>query len=208
MLAVKNIVEVLENDMAFQGLSQNCERRLFNSCLSVSPSTWNNSAFTGRIFMKLDIRVFFENMSTKFKFFFLNLRRITVILYEDLCALVVISRWILLRMTNFEEETEKIKHILRSVFFRKSFPLWDHVEKYDSAGQHTGGNVTRRKKMRFVWRMTKERKHTRTHTIIILILFDFHGNNGTRTRLNVTLYVQCLSYSCSGDVYETLRWCK
>jgi hypothetical protein len=29
---------------------------------------WNNSASTGRIFMKFDIRVFFENLSRKFKF--------------------------------------------------------------------------------------------------------------------------------------------
>ena len=57
---------MLENDMAFQGPSQNCEKRLFNpSCLSVSPSAWNNSAFTGRIFMKLDIGVFFRKYVDK-----------------------------------------------------------------------------------------------------------------------------------------------
>ena len=36
-------------------------------CLSVRPSTWNNSAPTGRICMKFDIWVFFQNLSIKFK---------------------------------------------------------------------------------------------------------------------------------------------
>jgi hypothetical protein len=40
----------------FQSRSQNCEKRLLSlSCLYVCPSAWNNSAPTGRIFMKFDI---------------------------------------------------------------------------------------------------------------------------------------------------------
>ena len=46
------------------------------SCLSVRPSVcrsvrlsdWKNSAPIGRMFMKFDIRIFFENLSKKFKF--------------------------------------------------------------------------------------------------------------------------------------------
>ena len=34
----------------------------------VCPSTWNNSAPTGRICMKFDIRVFFEKLSRKLEF--------------------------------------------------------------------------------------------------------------------------------------------
>jgi hypothetical protein len=68
-LVAINIVEVLEYDMAFQGPAQNCERQLFNSsCLSVSPSARNNSAFTGEIFVKLDFRVVFENISIRIEF--------------------------------------------------------------------------------------------------------------------------------------------
>ena len=49
----------------FEGRSQNCEKWLLaSSCLSV----WNNSAPTGRIFMKFYIWVFLENLSRKFKF--------------------------------------------------------------------------------------------------------------------------------------------
>jgi len=41
----------------------------FVTSLSLSgPSAWNNSATTGRIFMKFDILVFFENLSSKFKY--------------------------------------------------------------------------------------------------------------------------------------------
>ena len=36
--------------------------------MSVRPSAWNNSAPTGRIFTKIDILLFFENLSRKFKF--------------------------------------------------------------------------------------------------------------------------------------------
>jgi hypothetical protein len=34
-------------------------------CLSACPSSWKTSAPTGRIFMKLNIRLFFENLSKK-----------------------------------------------------------------------------------------------------------------------------------------------
>jgi len=37
-------------------------------CLSVRPPAWNNLAPTKRIVMKVDIWVFFENLSRKFKF--------------------------------------------------------------------------------------------------------------------------------------------
>jgi hypothetical protein len=41
--------------------------KLASSCLSVLLSAWNNSAPTGRTFMKLGIWVFFENLAWKFK---------------------------------------------------------------------------------------------------------------------------------------------
>jgi len=59
-------------------------------CLSVRPSVrmsvlqsaWNNSAPVGRIFMKFDICVFFENLARKFKFH-LNWTRIRNTVHED-----------------------------------------------------------------------------------------------------------------------------
>ena len=43
-------------------------RFVVSVCPSVRPSAWNNSAPTGRIFMKFDIWIFFENLSKKFNF--------------------------------------------------------------------------------------------------------------------------------------------
>ena len=41
------------NSVDFQARLENCEKLLsVASCLSVRPSSWNNSAPTGRIFMK------------------------------------------------------------------------------------------------------------------------------------------------------------
>ena len=55
--------------MIFKALSQNFERRLLGSLYpSVCPSAWKNSASTVRIFFKLDIWEFIENLSGKFKF--------------------------------------------------------------------------------------------------------------------------------------------
>jgi hypothetical protein len=41
-------------------------RKATVSFMSVDLSAWNNSAATGRIFMKFDIGGFFENLSRKF----------------------------------------------------------------------------------------------------------------------------------------------
>ena len=53
----------------------------------------------GRIFVKFDIRVFFENMSRKFKFL-LKLTKIMGTLHEDQYTFLIIIRSVLLRMTN------------------------------------------------------------------------------------------------------------
>jgi len=50
--------------------SQNFDKRLLalsclSICQSVCLSAWNNSAPTGQIFMKFDIRIFFEHLSRK-----------------------------------------------------------------------------------------------------------------------------------------------
>ena len=85
--------------------------------LFVRPSTWNNSAPTGWIFMKFDIWVFCETVSRKFKFVE-NLTRITDTLHEDKCKLMIISQWNLLRMRFQTRVVKKIKtHILYAVDF-------------------------------------------------------------------------------------------
>jgi hypothetical protein len=54
--------------------------------------------------MKFDIRVFFENLSSKFVFD-QNLTRIMGTLREDLCTFMIISGKILLRMKNVSEKS-------------------------------------------------------------------------------------------------------
>jgi hypothetical protein len=54
----------------FWARSQNCENRLLaSSCSFVRPSFWNNSAPTGRIFMKFDIWGLFSKICQEFKFY-------------------------------------------------------------------------------------------------------------------------------------------
>jgi len=94
----------LQQNVVYRAHSQICDKRLFaSSCLSVRkyvrPSAWNNSAPTGRIFIKFDIWVFLENLSRKFNFHS-NLTKITGTLHEDRYTFLIIYRLILPRMRN------------------------------------------------------------------------------------------------------------
>jgi hypothetical protein len=74
----------------------------------------------------------------------IKIRKIAGILHEALCTLMIISRWILLRMSIIPDKVvEKIKtHIVCSItFFRKSCPLWDNVEDNVTARQATDDNI-------------------------------------------------------------------
>jgi hypothetical protein len=109
-----------------------CKKRLlFSSCLSVCPTTCNNSTATGRVFIKLVIWVFFENMPRKFKFHW-NQTRITGTLHEDKHTFLIISRPILLKLRNVSDKNfiEIQTHISCSIkLFRKSFRLWNNAKK-------------------------------------------------------------------------------
>jgi hypothetical protein len=64
------------------------KRLLHSSCLSVRPTAWNNSALTGRIFIRSDTwAFFFLNLVRKFKSHS-NLTRITGNLYEDIFTFI------------------------------------------------------------------------------------------------------------------------
>jgi len=72
--------------------------------MSVRPSAWNNSAPTGRIFIKFDIRGFFENLLRNFKFHE-NRKRVKGTLHEDRYTFLIISRSLLLRMRNVSDKS-------------------------------------------------------------------------------------------------------
>ena len=91
-----------------------------NYLLHVRPSSWNNLAPTGQIFMKFIMWVFFENLSRKCKVY-LNLTRIAVILYEDQYTFFILSCSGLLRMRNVSDKScrgnEKTHFIIFFFFF-------------------------------------------------------------------------------------------
>jgi hypothetical protein len=123
-------------------------KALASLCLSVRPSVrlsaWSNSSPTGRIFIKFDIWVFFENLSRKFKFHE-NVTRIKGTWHEAEYIFLIISRSILLRMRNVSDKhcrESQNTHFVFSNFFRKPCRLRDNVQKYCRAGQATDDNMT------------------------------------------------------------------
>jgi hypothetical protein len=81
----------------FEALLQNSEKWLLAwPYLSVYPSSWNNSAATGRIFMRFCIWAFFEKLSRKFKLYW-NLTRIADTLHS-----FIISKYLALFLTEWE----------------------------------------------------------------------------------------------------------
>jgi hypothetical protein len=157
--------------------------------LSLCPSAWNNSAFTGRIFIKFDILIFFENRSRKFKFYY-NLKRKMCSLHEDQYTFMIKPRSVFLRMRNVSDRIcREIKtHILCSVFF---FP--EIVQFTSECGkiywipQATENNIIRRKHVA-CW-INFYCRHTPT------ICKSYCFPTATMiagTRLNVTLYLHCL----------------
>ena len=91
------------------------------------PSAWNNSALTGRIFMKFDIWVFLEYLSRKFKFH-------SDALHEDLCKCKTVSRCILLRIGNISDkiwrENQNAFYVQQLLFAPENRALYEIVWKY------------------------------------------------------------------------------
>ena len=83
---------------------------------------------------------------------------------------------------------EKIKaHILYSInLFRKSFRLWENVDKYCRAGQATDDNVEHAHCMLDTWGYKDTLRICNTYCFPTAAVV-------ARTRLNVPLHVQCLS---------------
>jgi len=113
--------------------------------MSVRLSARNSSARTGRVFIKLYIWLFFENMSPKFRYH-QNPTRITstvrpTYICEHTCY---IARFILGWESFQTRVVEKIKTYLlyySITLFFKSCHLCDNVQKYCTAGQVTDDNT-------------------------------------------------------------------
>ena len=97
-------------------IAKNCEGRLLASPRqSVCPSDWNNSAPTGRIFMKFSTWVLFGKSVEKIQVLFLkNVKNSGHCIRRPM----YISLWILPRMTDVSDIREEIKtYIWRSVTY-------------------------------------------------------------------------------------------
>jgi hypothetical protein len=93
--------------------------------MSVRLSTRNNSAPTGRILIEIDIWVFFEYLSRKFKFYW-NLTRIKNTVPEDQNIMSITSRSVLLRIRNILDENywgNQNTHFMFNNVFSKNLPF-------------------------------------------------------------------------------------
>ena len=90
--------------MLFLGAFAKLRKATISFVMSVRPSAWNNSTPTGRIFLKFEICVLFENRLGKFRFH-QNLTRITGTIRADQYTFLIISRSILLRMRNVSDKS-------------------------------------------------------------------------------------------------------
>jgi hypothetical protein len=157
-------------------------------------STWNNTAPTGRIFMKFDIWVFFDNLPRKSMLHWNRTGNMGTV-YEDQYTFLTISRSVLLRMRNVSDKfAEKIKtHILCSVTcFPKSCRVWGNVERYCTGGHAIDENMAH---AHFTLG-TQGYKHTLSECVIILLLYC---NNRHTNTPHCYVIVHCLS--CV--IYET-----
>jgi hypothetical protein len=168
-----------QRDAAFTYIIHNVIRdvlwlsgRLAESYLSVRLSAWNNSAPTGRFFMKFDIWIFFENLLRKFKFH-CNRTRIKGTLHEDQYTFLIVSHSFLLRMEKVSNKScieNRHTHFMLSnfLFFESRAPLWDNVEKFCRAGQVTQNTIWRTRIACWIPKATNT--HTGCAIIIVFIL--------------------------------------
>jgi hypothetical protein len=150
----------------------------------------DRKAPTGWIFMKFDIRVFFENLSRKFNFH-QNLTRITGTLHKVQYTFLITSRSFLLTMRNVSDkicrENENTHFfVFKNYFSGKSFfyeVMWKSIVEPGRPQMTTW----RRRIACWVTKATK-------YTLRVCNTYCFStATMVTRTRLNITLYVHCLS---------------
>jgi hypothetical protein len=101
--------------------------------MSARPSTWKNSAITGRIFMKFGIPVFFENLSKIKPKLHSYLIRITGNLHEDQYTFLIITSSLFLRMRNVSDKRcreNQNSHFMFKNFCSKNRAVCEILLKY------------------------------------------------------------------------------
>ena len=129
--------------------------------VNVLLSAWNNSAPTGRIFMKFDIWVFSETLSRKTRFIKSSKNNV----YCTRRPAHIYDHFSLSWSYNEKcfrqicRENKNTYFVCNKFLFRKPCHLWDNAERYCRAGQATDGNSMRR--MCISWSISNA---THTHT--------------------------------------------
>jgi hypothetical protein len=126
---------------------------------------------------------------------------------------MTVSRWVILRTRNVLDKScrENQTHILCSItfFFRKSLRLWDNVKKCGARGATNDVTIWRKRVTCWINKATCTHAHTHarpsTHTNMQYLLL-FHSNNDSWTRLDVTLYVHCLSCYFLRIIVKLCAW--
>ena len=72
-----------------------------------------------------------------FEYFSKSVEKIQASLNEDQNTFLITSRRIIFRVRQIYRENQNTFHVPTSFLFRKSWHLWDNVEKYCAAGQAT-----------------------------------------------------------------------
>ena len=121
----KRVNTLCGNTKSFLDAFAKLRKATIGSVMSVCPSAWNNSAPTGRIFMKFDIWVFFENQLRKFKLD-LYLKRIMGTVQKGPVHIYDISLIFLFRMRNVADQSCRENHnthLCSTMFFPKIVPF-------------------------------------------------------------------------------------
>jgi hypothetical protein len=106
-------------------------------------------------------------MFSKFKFHW-NMTRITGTLHDDICTVMITSRWILLRIRNVSDKScreNENTHFLLNKFFWQSWRLWDNAEKYGRDRQAADDNIIRCRRFA-CWITRAPSTHTKNIRII------------------------------------------
>ena len=128
---------------AILGAFPKLQKATISFVMSVRLSAWNNSAPTGRIFMKYGIWVVFETLSGKFKFHSNRTRTTAHYVKTNMKFWSIIFQFFVEWEMFHTIMAEKIKTpVLWSVnFFFENCCSFDNVDKYCRAGKNTDDNM-------------------------------------------------------------------
>jgi hypothetical protein len=159
------------------------------SCLCVCPSGWNNSAVTGRMFIKFGILLFLkicrENSS-----FIKNPTRRTGTIHEDQCTFLVMPRSVLLRIRDISDKGcrgNQNRHFMLNNFLPKFVPF---MRQRGNISYSEAGNRWWIRSMRSAcWKTKVACRHSEYVIFIAFLQLRWLGEYASMLRLNV----QCVS---------------